>query len=190
MLPLRIPVELGRDQAAALARDELADPAYHSGQEPLPVRIAGWLIDQLDALLARLSSAAPGGWLGVLGLVVLVVAVLAVLRWRLGPVQRAGRDHEALFDELDAPVSAAEHRRRADSAALAADHAGAVRERLRAIVRSLESRELLDPAPGRTADASAELAGRALPAVAGPLRAGAQLFDEVSYGDRTADRAD
>ena len=57
---------------------------------------------------------------------------------------------------------------------------------MRAIVRSLEERALLDPRPGRTADEAAAEAGRALPAHADRLRAAARDFDDVTYGGRTA----
>lgn len=57
---------------------------------------------------------------------------------------------------------------------------------MRAIVRSLEERALLDPRPGRTADEAAAEAGRALPGHATRLRSAARDFDDVTYGGRTA----
>ena len=62
-------------------------------------------------------------------------------------------------------------------------------ERLRATVRGLEERDLLDTRAGRTADEAAAEAGRALPTLADELRAAARTFDEVRYGGRTADAA-
>ena len=61
-----------------------------------------------------------------------------------------------------------------------------MRERLRAVVRSLEERAVLDERPGRTADEAAAEAGRALPGCAAGLRSAAVLFDEVWYGGRPA----
>ncbi|HCA84735.1 MAG TPA: hypothetical protein DEQ61_04090, partial [Streptomyces sp.] len=58
--------------------------------------------------------------------------------------------------------------------------------RMRALVRSLEERALLDPRPGRTADEAAAEAGRPLPAHADRLRAAARDFDDVVYGGRHA----
>jgi hypothetical protein len=55
------------------------------------------------------------------------------------------------------------------------------------VVRHVEERGLVDVRPGRTADEIARDAGRALPAVAGDLRAAARVFDDVWYGGRTAD---
>jgi hypothetical protein len=57
---------------------------------------------------------------------------------------------------------------------------------MRAIVRELEARGVLDPRPGRTADEVAREAGALVPAVAGDLHGAAQVFDEVWYGGRTA----
>lgn len=57
---------------------------------------------------------------------------------------------------------------------------------MRAIVRSLEERALLDVRPGRTADEAAAEAGRSLPAHTDRLRAAARDFDDVTYGGRTA----
>jgi hypothetical protein len=55
---------------------------------------------------------------------------------------------------------------------------------MRAIVRALEERALLDVRPGRTADEAASDAGRALPAHTDRLRAAARDFDDVTYGGR------
>ena len=62
-----------------------------------------------------------------------------------------------------------------------------MRERLRAVVRDLEARGLLDPRPGRTAGEVARDAGAAVPALAEDLRRASIVFDEVWYGGRTAD---
>jgi hypothetical protein len=82
--------------------------------------------------------------------------------------------------------AAADHRAAADAAAARGAWADAVRERLRAIVRGLEERGLLDARPGRTADEAAMEAGLALPSCAEDLRRAARLFDDVWYGGRTA----
>ncbi|NEA03407.1 DUF4129 domain-containing protein, partial [Streptomyces sp. SID10116] len=58
----------------------------------------------------------------------------------------------------------------------------AVQERMRAVVRALEERALLDPRPGRTADEAAAEAGRTLPSHTDRLRAAARAFDDVTYG--------
>jgi hypothetical protein len=79
---------------------------------------------------------------------------------RTGPLARRGPQREALFAG-SAVLTAQAHRELAEAAAGEGRWADAVRERLRAVVRELESRGALDPRPGRTA-------GR-WPATAAPL---------------------
>ncbi|PWS41256.1 hypothetical protein DKT74_28560, partial [Streptomyces sp. ZEA17I] len=78
------------------------------------------------------------------------------------------------------------HRAAAEAHAAALRWTEAVQERMRAIVRSLEERALLDPRPGRTADEAAAEAGRVLPDHATRLRSAAREFDDVTYGGRAA----
>ena len=85
--------------------------------------------------------------------------------------------------------SAADFRADAERFAASGAWAEAVRSRLRAVVRELEERGLVDARPGRTADEIALDAGMRLPSVAADLRAAARLFDDVWYGGRTADSA-
>ena len=99
---------------------------------------------------------------------------------------RRGARAGAPVVELSGPLDAAEHRRRADGYAAEGRFAEAVRERMRAIVRELETRGVLEPRPGRTADEVAREAGAAVRAVAPDLRTAATVFDEVWYGGRTA----
>ncbi len=185
--PAPVPIDLGRDQAAALARAELAKPVYAEQRPPLWQRALTWLIEQLSSLLSRAAHAAPGGWWGLLVLALALAAVVLLVRWRAGAVHRRAALSQPLF--VGRPRSAAEHRR--DAAALAAqgDYDAAVRERFRAVVRGLEERGLLDERPGRTADEAAADAGRVLPDCAVDLRSGARSFDDVVYGGHRADRA-
>ena len=106
------------------------------------------------------------------------------LRLKVGPLGRREAREQALFSGR--ARTAAEHRAAADAHAAAGEWADAVRERLRAVVRSLEERAVLDQRPGRTADEAAAEAGAALPAVAAELRRAARLFDDVWYGGRAA----
>ena len=85
------------------------------------------------------------------------------------------------------PRTADEHRAEAERFAAAGAWAEAVRSRLRAIVRDLEDRGLVDARPGRTADEVARDAGARLPSAAADLRLGARIFDDIWYGGRTAD---
>jgi hypothetical protein len=163
----------------------LSKGIYHRG-EPGPVtRAFETVIDWIDRFLDRLAAGAPGGSLGALVLLAIVLVVAGVVLWWTGPIRRGARIRQPHV-ELSGDVGTDEHRRRADEHATAGRFAEAVRERMRAIVRELETRGVLDPRPGRTADEVAREAGAAVPTIAGDLRAAAVTFDEIWYGGRPA----
>jgi hypothetical protein len=182
---IAVAAPVDRDEARRAAERELSKGVYHQN-EPGPIdRAINAVVDWVSRLLDRIAGATPGGSLGLLVLLALVIVVGAVVIWRTGPVRRGARIRPSLV-ELSGDLDAAEHRRQADEHAAAGRFAEAVRERMRAIVRELEMRGVLEPRPGRTADEVAREAGATVPAVAGDLRAAAGVFDEVWYGGRTA----
>ncbi|MFD0341971.1 DUF4129 domain-containing protein [Streptomyces sp. NPDC127117] len=181
-----IPVDTPRVPAREDAKHELSKPMYHENDPNLLQRGLDRLWEWIGDLLDTASGAAPGGPVGLVVLVLIVVGLIAALWWRLGTPRRTVRSADALFD--DSPRSAAGHRKSAEDHAAAQRWNEAVQERMRAIVRSLEERALLDPRPGRTADEAAAEAGRPLPAHATRLRTAARAFDDVTYGGRTADQ--
>ncbi|WP_312870089.1 DUF4129 domain-containing protein [Streptomyces himalayensis] len=179
------PVTIPRDPAREAAERELSRPMYHENDPGLLQRALNRFWDWVDGLLSAASAATPGGGIGLFVVVLTVVALLAALWWRLGTPRRAPASSAPLFD--DRPRSAADHRATAEAHAAQGHWNQAVQERMRAVVRSLEERALLDPRPGRTADEAAAEAGRVLPAHTDRLRAAAREFDDVTYGGRTAD---
>ncbi|MER6202255.1 DUF4129 domain-containing protein [Streptomyces sp. NPDC001586] len=179
------PVTTPREAAREAAERELAKPMYHENDPSLPDRALRAFFDWLDDLFGAASGATPGGPVGLLAVLLLVVLAAAALWWRLGSPSRATTTPGTLFD--DGIRSAADHRKAADAHAAAGRWTEAVQERMRAVVRSLEERTLLDPRPGRTADEAAAEAAVSLPAHAEDLRAAARTFDDVTYGGRTAD---
>jgi hypothetical protein len=187
VIPLSLPdpIAIDRDTARRAARQELQKRLYHQHDEPLAVRVVKWIWSKFDHVLIRASDASPGGAVGLVLLAIALVVLIVVLRWRLGPLRRAARTHAALFE--DVALDADGHRRLADEYAAAGEYAEAVRERLRAVVRELEQRALLEPRSGRTAHEAASEAGGALPELGSALRDGARIFDEIWYGGRTAD---
>ncbi|MEV5336182.1 DUF4129 domain-containing protein [Streptomyces werraensis] len=178
------PVTLPRDPAREAARRELSKQMYHENDPSWLQRALETFWDWVDDLLGAASTATPGGALGLVVIVVAALAVAAALWWRLGTPRRRPVTAPALFD--DRPRSAAEHRAAAEAHAAQGHWNQAVQERMRAVVRALEERALLDPRPGRTADEAAAEAGRALPAHTDRLRTAARDFDGVTYGGRTA----
>ena len=179
------PVTIPRDPAREAAERELSKGMYHENDPSLAERALDAFWDWVDKLFGAASSATPGGALGLVVIVLAVLAVVAALWWRLGTPHRAPVSAPALFD--DRPRSAAEHRASADAHAARGHWNQAVQERMRAIVRSLEERALLDTRPGRTADEAAAEASRTLPSHTDRLRAAARDFDDVTYGGRAAD---
>ena len=176
---------VGREEARQAAERELSKGVY-TQHEPGPVeRAVEAALDWVGRLLDRITSVTPGGSAGVLVLLLVLVGLAVLVAWRAGPVRRGARA-EAAPIELSGPLDADQHRRRADGHAAAGQFAEAVRERMRAIVRELETRGVLEPRPGRTADEVAREAGAVVPAVAPDLRTAAGVFDEVWYGGRPA----
>jgi len=175
----QVPIE--RDPAREAAERELSKGVYHADDRPLIERVLERVATWLDERFSDAAGAAPGGALGLLLLALLVTGVVALIIWRTGPMRRAASRPATDF-ELSSLLDADEHRRRANQLAAERRYAEAVRERMRAIVRELESRGVLDLRPGRTADEVATEAGLLVPAVAEELRGAAQVFDEVWYG--------
>lgn len=179
--------EATRESARDAAVDELSRQPYREAQPPALLRLVGRALRELGELLDRAADAAPGGPLGLLLLAAVVGLAVAVLVARLRP-GRGGRSSAPLFDDGRA-LTADDHRRLAEAAAEQGRWADAVRERLRAVVRELEARGVLDPRPGRTADEVAREAGASVPEVADDLARGVAVFGEVWYGGRPADAA-
>ncbi|MGP4003344.1 DUF4129 domain-containing protein [Streptomyces sp. 8N706] len=179
-----VPVKVPRVPAREAAERELSEPMYHEHDPGLFQRALDWFWERIDDLLTAASGATPGGTLGLVVIAIAIVLLVVALRLRLGALRRTPTSAVGLFDAR--PRSSAEHRAAAERHA--ADHAWdqAVREIMRAVVRSLEERALLDPRPGRTADEAATEAGRSLPDHAGRLHAAARDFDDVTYGGRHA----
>jgi hypothetical protein len=189
LLSAGTPIVLGREQAQQLAQQELQDHAYQQESQPWVMRLIGWLLGRFTDLLNQVGGASPGGWIGIICIVILIVGLTGVVRWRMGPLRRRAGS-TALFDQIgSATTASATHRRAAERAAADGRWADAVRERLRAIVRDLEERGLLDPRAGRTAEEAALEGGQSLPTVAADLLWGAHTFGNIWYGGRTADEA-
>ncbi|GAA4677547.1 DUF4129 domain-containing protein [Streptomyces chumphonensis] len=182
-----VPVTIGREAAREAAERELSEPGYRADEPGPAQRALEWVLERLDDILGSALALTPGGWAGLLVIALVVVALLIALRLRLGALRRPEQGRPgSLFDA--APRSAADHREAAERHAATGAWGPAIQERMRAVVRALEERALLDPRPGRTADEAAAEADRALPGHAGPLLDAARAFDEVTYAHRPGTR--
>lgn len=177
-----------RDGARRAALRELSKGEYQQQRPSLTQQILQFLADRLGSLLDRASHAMPGGGWGLIVLLLVFVAAVVAIWRKVGPLAKTAALDRSL--DVSGPLSAAEHRRRADQHAEAGRDAEAVRESMRAVARGLEERAVLDPREGRTADEVAREGGTGLPAATGALRLAAGSFDDIWYGGRAATPAD
>ena len=191
LLPLEVPVRIGREEAQRRAAEELAKAKY-GGTPQWLLDFAGRADSVVEGLVDlflrifgdRVGAGAGVNWGFVVVVLLLLTAVVLVV-WRVGlPRWRGGRRDAAV--ELDPMRAAGDYRAAAEQAAAAGDWAGAVRDRFRAVVRELELQTILDVRPARTASEAAYQASRVLPECTEALRTGAETFNAVVYGDRTA----
>ncbi|MCH9722490.1 MAG: DUF4129 domain-containing protein [Actinomycetia bacterium] len=171
-------IDIDREAAHEAAQRELAKPIYPRAS--LSDRIAEWFNDLMYRMV-NAGAELPGGWftivlLGILALAAMTVAVRIARR-------TMGRPGDRRFYG-GGTLSAAEYRARAEQAAIRADWATAIRQRLRAIGRQLEEDGALSPVPGRTAGELANETGRVLPGVSAEISSAAAIFDDVTYGER------
>ncbi len=177
------------EQARRRAHEELSKPEYAEAGPGWLKRVLVWALERIDELLdASRAAIDPAGRLVAVATLVLVAGFLIVVHRRIGRIARGTPREPTLF--LGRARTAAEHRQAADAHADAGRWEEAVRERLRAVVRALEERGLLDPRPGRTALETAADGGAVLPGCAAGLRTGAELFDAIWYGGARADASD
>ncbi|WP_063752976.1 DUF4129 domain-containing protein [Streptomyces sp. NRRL S-350] len=182
------PVTVPRDPARDAAREELLNAEYHKHDPSLVQRITDWFYDRISSALDSISGQGADGTTGLVLFLVVAVLIGVALWWRLGAPRRAARTALGGVYGADGARSAAQYRADAAGHAAAGRWAEAVREQMRALVRGLEERTLLDSRPGRTADEAAAEAGRALPEHAAALAAAARTFDDIAFGERTADQ--
>jgi len=177
-------IDIERDTARDAAEAELAKPIY-SGPSLLE-RLSDWL-DQLLYRIAMEGASLPGGWFTLSVLFLLVAAAIVITVRVARRAIRTGRTEPALFDTRE--LTAARHRATAEQAAAAGDWATAIRHRLRAVARQLEETGVLTPVAGRTATELARDTGVLLPHLAGEMRRAAEVFNDVTYGDRAGTEA-
>lgn len=173
-------VEIGREAARQAAAEELSRGRY--AEESLLERVWRWLWEGFVALLNRIGGGGAEGLVSLVLLVLVLAGLVALLVWSLRGITRTRRTRAAQMF-ADVVTTADEHRRAAEERAREGRWAAAVQERVRALARTLEERDILSPSPGRTADELAAEAGVLLPSLSGELAGAARLFDAVTYGE-------
>ena len=177
-----------RDGAAHAAHEELSKRVYQQARPSIEQQVLGAIWRWLDHAYHRIVGATPGGAVGLLLIIVALAAAAVAFTQRRGVSAR--RRGGATGLDLPADVTSESLRAEAEAFAARREWAEAVRARLRAVVRTLEERGVLDPRPGRTAAEVAAEAGSTRPDLRDPLWIGAQTFGEIWYGRRTATAAD
>lgn len=182
------PVTPGEDEARELLIRELAKEPYQEAKPGLLERILTAVSDWFTDLIESLEGVSPnlGTALIVLAAVLVIGAAIWLVRPRLNARKRAAAE---VFDDA-VQLTAAQHRRRAATAAASQEWDTAVAEEFRALVRAMEERVILQPQPGQTADEAAASIAPAFPGHAAEVRRSAALFDGVRYGNVPASEQD
>lgn len=184
----QVPVDPDAETARQWAIEELSKNQYQEHGPSWISRVWGWL----GRLLDHLFNFDFGGNLVAAIIVTVLVVGLIFLAVRLtaGPVRRAFRNRRTHSVFEDDSRTSAQMRAAANAAAERGEWNLAVLERFRAIIRSLEERDLISDRPGVTADEAALETGGRFPDVVMEMMAGANRFDAVRYGLGAATRQD
>lgn len=170
------------DEARRWAEEELSNPRYADATPTWLDLVARDIGRFLADLFTTQNSDSIGPVALIVVCVVIGIALVAVLliwgRPRAARVVR--RPRSDLLGERD-DRSAARLRADAERAARAGDWDEATVLRFRAIARSLIERDLIDPAPGATAQAIAREAGSVFPGESTAVGSAASAFDDVRY---------
>ncbi|MFJ6044411.1 DUF4129 domain-containing protein [Brachybacterium paraconglomeratum] len=175
---------LGPDEARERILEELAKDEYDDS----PGFVA-WLLGAIEDWLARMVDGVDGSsamqTVVAVALALLLAAVVVLVLRRTGLLRRSPA--LAVDAALDAePVLSGEELRGAARDAIDAGRTddGTVLA-LRALVRDLEERTLLDVATGMTAHEAATRAALTFPDLRGRLQRGADAFDTAAYSVRS-----
>ncbi|MGY5765946.1 DUF4129 domain-containing protein [Brachybacterium sp. DNPG3] len=175
------------DEARARVLEELAKGEY-AGSDGFVAWLLSSIEDWIDGLLEGVhGSSALGTGVALLGAVLLVVVLVLVIR-RSGLIRRGAVLGVDARLGADARLSGKELRDRSRAAiddGLLDD--GTVLA-LRALVRDLEERTLLDATTGMTAHEAAREAGAAFPDLRARLLRAADAFDMAAYSHRSVRR--
>ena len=170
------------DDARRWAEDELSNPRYADAEPSW----FDYLARDIGRFIDNLFSSDNGAAVGPSALVIVCILIgaaliVALIVW--GRPRRSRSVARARTDLLgaDDDRSAAQLRAEAERSARAEDWDAATVLRFRAIARDLLERDIIDPAPGATAQAIAREASAVFPDESAPMRSAATAFDDVRY---------
>lgn len=183
LLPVA-PPPVDPDQARELIHEELSKREYDQGDGFIP-----WLLGLLDDWVQQLLHGVTGGSTGQLivlicACVLLVVAAVLVMR-RAGMLRRRSAVTVGTSVTADPDLPASTLRELAAQAHTDGRRDDAVVLALRALVRDLEERTLLDSPVGLTAHEAARRAAAPFPDLLGRLQRLADAFDTAAYSHRS-----
>jgi hypothetical protein len=170
------------EEARRWAEEELTNPKY-ADAKPTWFDLAA---RDVGRFLADLFSSENGANIGPSALIVVTILIgaaliAALVIWGRPRSSRAVRRARAeLLGDSD-DRTAAQLRSDAERSARAGDWSTATILRYRAIARSLLERDLIDPAPGATAQSIARDASAVFADEAAAMRRAAVAFDDVRY---------
>jgi Domain of unknown function (DUF4129) len=185
VLPLLLgdpPLTPSGDEGRSLLRRELLHPEYT--RDNLFWRVVDWLLDKLSGATDAASGASP---LVTLLAMVIGVVLAGLLAWLLSRARLRRRAPVVGASVLlDDGLTADQLRTRARTALAEGRHEDAVVDGYRALALRQVERHRIDDVPGATARELALALGAAFGGRAVQVRAAADLFDLVLYGDRPA----
>lgn len=170
------------DEARRWAEEELSNPRYADAKPTWFDLVARDIGRFIADLFTSDNGANVGPWALIIVTTIIVAALItALIIWGRPRSSRAVRRARTdLLGEQD-DRTAAQLRADAERSARDGDWDTATILRYRAIARSLLERDLIDPAPGATAQSIAREASAVFADEAGAMRRAAVFFDDVRY---------
>ena len=156
--------------------------------------VSGGIARWWSQLVADITDWYPLGAFGLILTLLILATAVALFSHGTGWLRRERKYDDVVdYEETSEPeddevpdLPSDQLRARARAYAAAGDHREAVREWLRASVRDLIDREIIDHRPGWTVTELAVAASAALPAAAAPMDEAARIFSDIWYGQRPA----
>ena len=180
------------DEARGWAEEELAKDAYTQHGESWQQAVRRWFEDLFNRIADWKPEGGFGSPTGILTILVIALLIGLAIWLIVGPVRRSRRlataRKHSVFEDDNRP--AAEILTGAERAAQSGDWRTAVIESYRALIRSLEERDLIDDRPGITAHEAAGETSERFPDVAESMLKSADAFDATRYGHYGATESD